>query len=192
MKRFGWLLILVGLMAIMAGIIVAKVGVESAISEIPQEQREQMDDFDWIGVEWIARGILFWLWAIGALVVGAVALVFRPRLRKPAEFRGRIGLASTLTYGGLLAATALIFAFLGLLAKGMIGGSSEHWIAEALGWWFGLPLLVVISMLASPTFRLYRAQDQALAATVVYMGTILGVVGAWSVVRLAVAVGVAS
>lgn len=47
-------------------------GVDYEIAQIPEEQREAMDDFDWIGVEWIARGMVI----IGAaLILGVVGLI---------------------------------------------------------------------------------------------------------------------
>jgi hypothetical protein len=45
-------------------------GVNHEISKIPPEVRAGMQDFDWVGVKWIKRGMILELTAIISLVAG--------------------------------------------------------------------------------------------------------------------------
>jgi hypothetical protein len=54
-------------------------GVRYEIDQIPEEQRKQMTDFDWIGSEWILCGMEI---AALAFLVGGVAGVRQWRQRK--------------------------------------------------------------------------------------------------------------
>jgi hypothetical protein len=53
-------------------------GVRYAVNQIPPETRSQMEDTDWIGFEWIERGMAIF---IVAIVVGSVPVV-RELLKK--------------------------------------------------------------------------------------------------------------
>jgi len=50
-------LLLSAALLLVGGMSTCYFGVQYEISIIPEEQRSQMDDFDWIGVDWIARGL---------------------------------------------------------------------------------------------------------------------------------------
>jgi hypothetical protein len=55
---------------------------EYAIRSIPQETRERMGDTDWVGVEWILRGMIVLLIAVVLALVPAMLWVIRRVLRK--------------------------------------------------------------------------------------------------------------
>ncbi len=48
-------------------------GTQHEINKIPRETREKMQEFDWVGIEWIGLGMLIEFFAVVCLVL---ALVF--------------------------------------------------------------------------------------------------------------------
>jgi hypothetical protein len=54
-------------------------GVQHEISKIPPETRARMSDFDWIGVEWIERGMIV---LFVAIILACVALTMWLRGRR--------------------------------------------------------------------------------------------------------------
>lgn len=58
-------LLLVALLLWLSGVAACELGVRHEIAKIPAEQRARMTDTDWVGAEWIFRG----------MVIGSVALL---------------------------------------------------------------------------------------------------------------------
>jgi hypothetical protein len=80
MGRLCKILLSVSLLLIVASFTTCHFGVEYEINKIPPEQRARMADFDWIGVEWIARGMGIFLLAILSLIAAlTIELVERKR-----------------------------------------------------------------------------------------------------------------
>ena len=67
-----------GVLLMVAALATCQLGVDHEIAKIPAEQRAGMSDTDWIGAEWIFRGMA--IGAAGAAVL-VVALVLRARRR---------------------------------------------------------------------------------------------------------------
>ena len=62
---------------LVSAFLVSLFGVRYEISQLPIEQRNQMDDFDWIGMQWIFRGMVL---ATLGLLCGLFGFAFsRPR-----------------------------------------------------------------------------------------------------------------
>jgi len=61
---------------LVTAVLASLLGVRYEISQLPIEQRNQMDDFDWIGMQWIFRGMV--LAALG-LLCGLFGFAFYPR-----------------------------------------------------------------------------------------------------------------
>jgi di/tricarboxylate transporter len=62
--------IIIAFLLLLAAMVTCHFGVHYEIQQIPEEQRKQMTDFDWIGSEWIFCGMEI---AALAFFVGAVA-----------------------------------------------------------------------------------------------------------------------
>ena len=63
-------------------------GVGHEISKIPAERRAQMTDFDWIGAEWIMRGMIIFLAGLLAAIVALLLWVIRKRRMAQQSFSG--------------------------------------------------------------------------------------------------------
>jgi hypothetical protein len=72
MGRLCKILLSVSILLCIASFTTCHFGVEHEINKIPPEQRAEMADFDWVGVEWIARSFVIFLYA---LLFSAAALV---------------------------------------------------------------------------------------------------------------------
>ena len=70
----------VAIALLMTGVATCHFGVQHATAQIPEEQRRQMADFDWIGSEWIARGLVIAILSVVLGVAGSVSL-WRDRSR---------------------------------------------------------------------------------------------------------------
>ncbi|HLM02262.1 MAG TPA: hypothetical protein VK400_14520 [Pyrinomonadaceae bacterium] len=75
------ILLIAGVLLLIASFATCHFGVQYAISQIPPEIRTNMSDTDWIGVEWIGRGLLIFLGAVAALF-SALILWLRCNKRK--------------------------------------------------------------------------------------------------------------
>lgn len=56
-------------------------GVNYSESQIPPEVRNKMTDTDWIGVEWISRGLVIMLLAIVSAIVATRIWLYQKKLR---------------------------------------------------------------------------------------------------------------
>ena len=72
MKLLSRLLLTVSCVTILASIATCYFGVRYAINQIPLEDRALMSDTDWVGSEWIFRGM--YLFMLG-VVIGLLTLV---------------------------------------------------------------------------------------------------------------------
>jgi hypothetical protein len=82
-KRLAKSLAAFSLLLSVASILTCELGVRHEISKIPPERRAQMSDFDWIGDEWIALGMLIFLAAfLSAAVALSIWLIDRSRSKK--------------------------------------------------------------------------------------------------------------
>jgi hypothetical protein len=81
MKKTVRILIGVALLLFVASCATCYFGVNYSVSQIPPEVRKQMTDTDWIGVEWIERGMLLMLCAILS-TVAAICIWFSQRKTK--------------------------------------------------------------------------------------------------------------
>ena len=54
-------------------------GIQHEINKIPLETREKMQEFDWIGIEWIGLGMIIQFLAVVSLIL---ALVLRYKQRQ--------------------------------------------------------------------------------------------------------------
>jgi hypothetical protein len=91
MKNLHRILFAVSLLLIVASWATCHYGVEHEIGKIPPETRAGMSDFDWIGREWIGRGMII---LFVAVVLDCVALMMWLRGRRrianqTSKFRGR-------------------------------------------------------------------------------------------------------
>ena len=78
-KALGNGLLITGFALLAAAWTIARLGVGHEIAKIPPETRAQMTDFDWIGMEWVARAMV--VAAVG-LVVLTSAVLIRWRARR--------------------------------------------------------------------------------------------------------------
>jgi len=79
MKNLQRIFLGIALLLMIASWSTCHYGVAHEISKIPAETRAGMEDFDWIGVEWIWRGIIILLVAV---VLACVALMMWLRSRR--------------------------------------------------------------------------------------------------------------
>ncbi len=75
MKTSMKVLLCVSLLLFVASLSTCYFGVNYSISQIPPEVRAKMGDTDWVGVEWITRGLLLLLASLLLLLI-AFALIF--------------------------------------------------------------------------------------------------------------------
>jgi hypothetical protein len=75
MKKSIKVLLWVSLLLFVASLSTCYFGVNYAISQIPPEVRAKMGDTDWVGVEWITRGLFLLLASLLSLLI-AFALIF--------------------------------------------------------------------------------------------------------------------
>ena len=80
MKLLSRLLLTVSCVAILGSMATCYFGVRYAINQIPPEDRALMSDTDWVGSEWIGRGMYIFL--LGVLI-GLIPLIgwFLKKLR---------------------------------------------------------------------------------------------------------------
>jgi hypothetical protein len=79
MKNIHRILLGLSLVLMVASWATCHYGVEHEINKIPAETRAGMADFDWIGVEWIGRGIII---LFVAVAIDCVALMMWLRERR--------------------------------------------------------------------------------------------------------------
>ena len=79
MKNIHRILLGFSLLLMLASWATCHYGVQHEISKIPAETRAGMEDFDWIGVEWIWRGTII---LFVAVVMDCVALMMWLRARR--------------------------------------------------------------------------------------------------------------
>ena len=58
MKKLIKALLVIAVLLFVASCATCYFGVEHEINKIPAERRAQVSDFDWIGIEWIMRGMV--------------------------------------------------------------------------------------------------------------------------------------
>ena len=75
MKLLSRLLLTVSCVAILGSMATCYFGVRYAINQIPPEDRARMTDTDWVGSEWIGRGMYIffvgcfdWIYSVGWVV----------------------------------------------------------------------------------------------------------------------------
>jgi hypothetical protein len=61
-------------------------GVKYEVNKIPAEQRSRMTDFDWVGAEWITRGMIILIAGVLCAVIALVLWVIRRRRRAQRSF----------------------------------------------------------------------------------------------------------
>lgn len=71
------LLLLISLLLSVASWATCRFGVQHEINKIPPEVRSRMTDTDWVGVEWIGRGMLMQGIALGLLVMAGAGWIMR-------------------------------------------------------------------------------------------------------------------
>ena len=67
--------LLVSLLLTAASFATCHFGVQHEINKIPPETRAGMADFDWVGVEWISRGLVLLVLAFASGAAGIVIWV---------------------------------------------------------------------------------------------------------------------
>jgi hypothetical protein len=83
MKSVAKILIAPSLLLSIASLATCHFGVQHEIDKIPPEIKARMSDFDWIGIEWIARGsIIFVFAAISAITALTIWLIDGRRAKK--------------------------------------------------------------------------------------------------------------
>ena len=78
-------LLIIALLLWLSGMAACELGVRYELAKIPPEQRARMSDTDWIGAEWIFRGMVM---GTVALLVAATALIGQWSQRKRAARSG--------------------------------------------------------------------------------------------------------
>jgi hypothetical protein len=81
MKKTVQILIGVALLLFVASCATCYFGVNYSVSQIPPEVKKQMTDTDWIGTEWIGRGMLLMLCAVVSAVVAISIWFFQKKSR---------------------------------------------------------------------------------------------------------------
>jgi hypothetical protein len=81
MKRLARILFFLGVLLWLTSLGTCHFGTQHAIDQIPPDVRAQMPDTDWVGIEWIERGMVI-LIAAYTLVGAAAALTLTQELRK--------------------------------------------------------------------------------------------------------------
>jgi hypothetical protein len=71
MRNLQRVLVVLSLLLMVTSWTTCHFGVEHEINKIPAEHRAQMTDFDWIGAEWIMRGMLIFL---ASMIAASAAL----------------------------------------------------------------------------------------------------------------------
>ena len=69
MQRISRLLFLVAALIFVGGLATCWFGVQHEIAKIPPDVRARMSDTDWVGVEWVARGMTVCGFALGILII---------------------------------------------------------------------------------------------------------------------------
>lgn len=67
---------------LLASIAICVLGVEYEVGKIPPEVRAGMSDTDWVGVEWIARGMILFFIAVLMTFTGTALLIFSVKTNK--------------------------------------------------------------------------------------------------------------
>lgn len=52
-------------------------GVEHEISKIPPDVRARMSDTDWVGAQWVFRGMGIWALSLSSLLVSVILRLFQ-------------------------------------------------------------------------------------------------------------------
>jgi hypothetical protein len=79
MKAWGKALVVTAVVVLVAAVLTCQLGVQREIDAIPEATRTRMVDFDWVGVQWIERGM--WV-GVAGLVIGAVGMVLLLKQRR--------------------------------------------------------------------------------------------------------------
>jgi hypothetical protein len=83
MKSVAKVLIALSLLLSIASLATGYFGVRHEIDKIPPEIKARMSDFDWIGIEWIAGGLIIFAFALISAITGlTIWLIDRSRAKK--------------------------------------------------------------------------------------------------------------